>query len=223
MGELMKSKSFALTIISAIWFLIAAVSPSIQFCKANWLLPPQERPNAPILIINSLVGNETQGTSDVELNFTVYVEGWNEYSYANLSWIGYRLDEEPYVWYVGGYGTPQTNNNGLTAFHFSMKLTGLNDGIHSLTTSATYIGKYSPAPYKVKNFSVTGYSKTHVFWIGTHTIPEFPTAAVEQYTPADYIPEFPSWIILPLFLIVTIFAGLIKRKFSICQSKKHGF
>jgi len=29
------------------------------------------------------------------------------------------------------------------------------------------------------------------------------TAAAEQYTPVGYIPEFPSWIILPLFLIAT--------------------
>ena len=50
-----------------------------------------------------------------------------------------------------------------------------------------------------------------------------PIYANDKYTPIGYIPEFPSWIILPLFLIATIFAGLIKRKFSICQSKKHGF
>jgi parallel beta-helix repeat protein len=41
--------------------------------------------------------------------------------------------------------------------------------------------------------------------------------------PVPVIPEFPSWIILPLFFIATIFAGLIKKKNSACQSKKHGF
>jgi len=30
------------------------------------------------------------------------------------------------------------------------------------------------------------------------------TATVEQYTPVGYIPEFPSWIILPLFVIATL-------------------
>jgi len=38
------------------------------------------------------------------------------------------------------------------------------------------------------------------------------SAANERYTPIGYIPEFPSWIILPLFLIVTLFAVVIKKK-----------
>jgi N-acetylneuraminic acid mutarotase len=39
-----------------------------------------------------------------------------------------------------------------------------------------------------------------------------PTAAVEQYTPADYIPEFPTWIVLPLFLVATLFGIIIRKK-----------
>jgi len=34
----------------------------------------------------------------------------------------------------------------------------------------------------------------------------------EQYIPVGYIPEFPSWIILPLFLMATLFAVVIKKK-----------
>jgi len=41
------------------------------------------------------------------------------------------------------------------------------------------------------------------------------TAAVEQYTPVGYIPEFPSWIILPIFLIVTLLASIFKKRYSI--------
>jgi N-acetylneuraminic acid mutarotase len=40
------------------------------------------------------------------------------------------------------------------------------------------------------------------------------TATVEQYTPAEYIPEFPSWIILPLFLTVTLVVAIYRRKLS---------
>jgi len=40
------------------------------------------------------------------------------------------------------------------------------------------------------------------------------TATVEQYTPAGYIPEFPSWIILPLFLTVTLVVAIYRRKLS---------
>ena len=38
------------------------------------------------------------------------------------------------------------------------------------------------------------------------------TTAVEKYTPADYIPEFPSWTILPLFLVLALFVVLIRNK-----------
>ncbi len=34
----------------------------------------------------------------------------------------------------------------------------------------------------------------------------------EKYTPAGYIPEFPSWIILPLFLVATLIVVGVKRK-----------
>lgn len=36
----------------------------------------------------------------------------------------------------------------------------------------------------------------------------------EQYTPIGYIPEFPSWIIIPIFLVVTLSAIIIRKKFS---------
>ncbi len=34
----------------------------------------------------------------------------------------------------------------------------------------------------------------------------------EKYTPIGYIPEFPSWIILPLFLTVTLIGILVRKK-----------
>ena len=41
-----------------------------------------------------------------------------------------------------------------------------------------------------------------------------PLALNEQYTPIDYIPEFPSWTILPLFLVATLSAMLINKRLS---------
>ena len=40
------------------------------------------------------------------------------------------------------------------------------------------------------------------------------SAANERYTPADFIPEFPSWIILPLFLMATFVAVIVKKRLS---------
>jgi len=37
------------------------------------------------------------------------------------------------------------------------------------------------------------------------------SAANERYTPADFVPEFPSWIILPLFMIATLVMAIIKK------------
>jgi N-acetylneuraminic acid mutarotase len=34
----------------------------------------------------------------------------------------------------------------------------------------------------------------------------------EKYTPSGYIPEFPSWIILPSFLVVAVFTAIIKNR-----------
>jgi len=33
----------------------------------------------------------------------------------------------------------------------------------------------------------------------------------EKYTPIDYIPEFPSWTILPLLLVATVLIILCKK------------
>ena len=38
------------------------------------------------------------------------------------------------------------------------------------------------------------------------------SATNEQYPPADYIPEFPSWITLPSFLVATLVVVTVKRK-----------
>ena len=40
-----------------------------------------------------------------------------------------------------------------------------------------------------------------------------------QYTPVDYIPEFPSWIFLPFFLAVTMIGILVGRRLVISRQK----
>jgi len=37
-------------------------------------------------------------------------------------------------------------------------------------------------------------------------------AVNEKYTPVDYIPEFPSWAILPLLIVATLVAILYKKR-----------
>lgn len=188
----MKRKALALTLILALLFSAVVGASIIRLGRANWLFPAdREPPDAPILTIALPVRNKTQTTSDIDLDFTVYVEGWNEYIYANLSWIGYSLDEKPNVTFVGSYGTPRLltdlrvsmfGSDALaTEFPFSGKLIGLTDGIHSIKISALYVGNYSPAPYRVENFSVIGCSQKIFFSIDTHP-PEFSILSPEPRT-----------------------------------------
>jgi hypothetical protein len=34
----------------------------------------------------------------------------------------------------------------------------------------------------------------------------------EKYTPSGYIPEFPSWTILPLLIVVTLVGVIVRNK-----------
>jgi len=40
------------------------------------------------------------------------------------------------------------------------------------------------------------------------------SAVNEKYTPAEYIPEFPSWIIMPLFMIVAVVVIIYRKKLT---------
>ena len=188
----MKRTKLALALTLALLFSAVTGASTIRFGRANWLFPTnQEPPDAPILSIAKPLNDETQTTSDVDLDFTVYVEGWNEYLHANLSWVGYSLDEKPDVTFVGSYGTPRLltdlrvsmfgSDARATEFHFSGKLKGVIDGIHSLKVSALYVGDYSPAPYKIENFSVVGCSQRIFFSIDTHP-PEISILSPESRT-----------------------------------------
>ena len=50
----------------------------------------------------------------------------------------------------------------------------------------------------------------HEGWIGTPI-----SAANERYTPADFIPEFPSWIILPLIISVSLIVLVLRKRLSL--------
>jgi len=51
-----------------------------------------------------------------------------------------------------------------------------------------------------------------LYAIGGKTGEDNYSAINEKYTPLDYIPEFPSWIILPLFLTATLVGVLVRKR-----------
>jgi len=44
--------------------------------------------------------------------------------------------------------------------------------------------------------------------------PPIHNAENEEYTPSGYIPEFPSWTILPLVLVITFSALALKKRLT---------
>ena len=97
-----------------------------------------------------------------------------------------------------------------TGFHIIYKMTGLvalpelSEGSHCLTIDVLcglydYHGANPPsAPFQPTSPGSSDYIAT---W--THTI---------FFTINTYIPEFPSWIILPLFVVVTISTIFFRKK-----------
>jgi len=82
----------------------------------------------------------------------------------------------------------------------------------------------SDVPTKRYYFGVAVLNDT-IYAIGGHTHTGIlgiitPSAANEQYTPIGYIPEFPSWAILPLLLIAS-FAAIICKQRLIRKSAKN--
>jgi N-acetylneuraminic acid mutarotase len=63
--------------------------------------------------------------------------------------------------------------------------------------------------------------KIYVIGGNTYTFPGFyePTATNEQYTPTGYIPEFPSWAVLPLLLTATLFAVFFRKRLALTVNK----
>jgi len=70
-------------------------------------------------------------------------------------------------------------------------------------------------PTKRYNFGVAVINDT-IYAIGGHTCDFIglfaPSAANEQYTPIGYIPEFPSWAILPLLFVASFAAIICKQR-----------
>ena len=71
------------------------------------------------------------------------------------------------------------------------------------TPMPTSRGKFGVAVVNDEIYAIGGHNSTE--WVNV-------VSANEKYTPIGYIPEFPSWIILPIFVTATLSALIIKKK-----------
>lgn len=85
---------------------------------------------------------------------------------------------------------------------------GLNQ-VYDPATDTWTNGTLMPTPRQSLGVAVLNDT---LYAIGGYSINGDHTGANEQYTPAGYIPEFPAWIILPLFIIATLVAVIVYRR-----------
>ena len=101
---------------------------------------------------------------------------------------------------VGGFPTqsydPETNNWTVCS---SMPTGRFSTGVAVLNDSLYVIGGYT-------------LEKRGDSWPDNLFPSTVPSAANEQFTPVETIPEFPSWTTIPLFMTVTLFAVIVYKR-----------
>jgi hypothetical protein len=141
-------------------------------------------------------------------------------------------DPETNIWSLGE--PPPTLINGAvcatTGLHAPKRIYLLGGNLpHGNTTNLNQIYNpedntwtvgtpmtYDRAGLAIANVNDTLYALggSHLRWYDTPVSPQ-DVAFNEHYVPLGYIPEFPSWLILSLFLTVTLVAALIKKKIDL--------
>jgi hypothetical protein len=166
-------------------FLLTALSGFACSVEANFMgtiptdypLMPNKEP--PILEIES-PANRTYHQADISLNFTLTLpDSWGRQNHVND--VNYELDGQ-----AVNLGRGTTYDPTLPKTHpFSAILERVAEGQHELKINVDSIGFTGSSPPKDYEFVTT---KTVFFTVDR----------------VDNVPEFPSWLILPLFLIVTL-------------------
>ncbi|MFX0093730.1 MAG: Kelch repeat-containing protein [Candidatus Hodarchaeota archaeon] len=168
--------------------------------------------------------NPSEDYSSAVVDDKIYVIGGRDYSeILSLTQI---YDPETDTW---SYGAPMAANTaaaGATTGVLAPKRIYVIGGMQNLD-SINRVRVYDPEA----DVWTTGASMpTPRYYLGVAVVndliyaiggvlsyPAYITAVNERYTPIGYIPEFPSWIVLPLFLATTLFV-IVFRKRLFCKS-----
>jgi hypothetical protein len=198
----MKKKALALVFVLVFLFSEAFLFQFVGLAKANpvYSSTPTEPNKDPSVLTVQSPGNATYwNINEVLLKLTVtQPDSWNESS--KIKEVRYQLDGELTVLWDGNHGThhgaPSVNYSLPQTSQFSAVLRGLCKGQHTLQVTVCAESNYFPhlPDYKFPSIYAMNVSKTVIFTIDAD----------------DAIPEFPSWVILPLFTIAplaVIFCG----------------
>ncbi len=197
----MKRTALELAILLALLFSLVGV-PLVNLANANPYWPPPfypETPNKdpPLLTVQSPVNN-TNYLTEVPLNFTVTKrESWyqNNLTVVSIQSVTYELDgNPPNILWSALYNRPST----LPPTKDFSRILNVSDGEHNLKINIIALSFYDP--------------KQSVDWHFVSSARLVTTQTISFTVNVDTIPEFPSWIMLPIFVTATLFALIIKRR-----------
>lgn len=180
--------------------LLTALSGFACLVEANFMgtlptdypLMPNKEP--PLLDIVS-PANRTYHSANISLNFTVTLpDSWGRQNHVKD--VNYELDGHSV-----NLGRGTTYDPTLPKTHpFSAILEGVTEGQHELKIIVDLIGFTGSSPPKDYEFVTT---KMVLFTVD----------------PVDDVPEFPSWFILPLFVIATFVAVFCSKRCGACPRR----
>ena len=196
----MKKRALVVVFVLAPLLSVMAVTQFVRLGEANpywWYeqVPPDEYTEPPVISVLSPANNTVFNEDHVYLSFSVDV-GESETAWSvGLIIVRYETDWEH-------DNTDKFRSWKTLPFSHEVNLTGIPEGNHTITFQAIERGAYE----NVRAFNLDS-SSTVFFTIDTNSEQE--------------IPEFPSWIILPLFLMTSLVAIISKRRLSQGVSKKY--
>jgi hypothetical protein len=194
----MKRMALAVTIVLSLLFSLAAGVLFVNVTKANPFIifettDPIPGTVPPIITVSCPQNNTVYPSNVVCLSFTVSKPQPPTSLEAGINSVRYMLDGNlTGLYYCTHYssGSPP----GVPSFSYSENLT-LPKGKHTLVVNAS--GVVLPGDMKI--FGMQS-SETIVFSVST---------AISQETA---IPEFPSWALLPLAMVATLLAVVVKKR-----------
>lgn len=201
----MKRKVLAVAFVLAPLLSVMAGTMFVSLVKANplWFLGyvrPDEYTKAPVVSIFSPENYTVFNTDNVVLSFKVDVgesetaiNTWVHHVWCDTDWQHDNLDSF----------LPPSNSS---SYSNNVTLTGIPEGNHSIT-----VHTFEDGTYENGNFSISN-SETTFFTIDAD--PQNGESSPESLLAEDYgiIPEFPSWIILPLLITATLVIIIYKKR-----------
>jgi len=186
----MNKKASAVVFVLALLASVVAGTQLVSVGKANpffWYeeVPPDEYTKAPVTSVLSPANNTVFNEENVYLSFNVDVGESETAAETVLFFVRYQADwQHDNIDYFYPESSP---------FFHEVNFTGIPEGNHSIQFQAIERGAYN----NTHAFSIAS-SETLFFTIDT--------------SPETKIPEFPSWMILPLTMAATLIAVVMKRR-----------